>query len=416
MTFIEFFDKNVAENICTCLSYMPERVILLGDKYELLNKHANRYGEVLKNRGCDVEFICRTVNKNNIKIIIEVLLDIIDSYDDCVFDVTGGDDLQLVAIGMVWQMRKEKNIQIHRFNFNNNTVTDCDLDGVNVVSESPYLTVSENIKVHGGDIVYDTVKQGGTHLWNLDEELIRDIDLIWDVCKNNTVGWNSYTNMLGIVEKYREDNNDPMTTVADQHKIVSTLKNKSVVFGEKNTIVKKLKNAGILRDYKSKDGKITVIYKNQNVKTILTKAGLALEMKTYALASILKDDLGAFVYNDVMTGVFIDWDGRIHHEGKGYDTENEIDVIMMHGMIPVFVSCKNGQLTMDELYKLNAVADRFGGKYAKKVLIINSLDTKSDFSKHLMQRAIDMNIRTVVNMQQMTENELKRIFKSFWCN
>ncbi len=61
------------------------------------------------------------------------------------------------------------------------------------------------------------------------------------------------------------------------------------------------------------------------------------------------------VYDDALNGVVIDWDGEFHDEEVEdlYDTENEIDVLLMHDIVPVFVSCKNGIVTSEELYKLD---------------------------------------------------------------
>ena len=36
MTYIEFFDKVVAENAITCLSYAPERVIYIGHDHKVI--------------------------------------------------------------------------------------------------------------------------------------------------------------------------------------------------------------------------------------------------------------------------------------------------------------------------------------------------------------------------------------------
>lgn len=43
MTYIEFFDINAVENICSCLVSAPERVILIGDNKKILQLHAQRY-------------------------------------------------------------------------------------------------------------------------------------------------------------------------------------------------------------------------------------------------------------------------------------------------------------------------------------------------------------------------------------
>ena len=38
MTYIEFFDKDACENICSCVFNPPDRVILIGNNKKLLEK------------------------------------------------------------------------------------------------------------------------------------------------------------------------------------------------------------------------------------------------------------------------------------------------------------------------------------------------------------------------------------------
>ena len=90
-------------------------------------------------------------------------------------------------------------------------------------------------------------------------------------------------------------------------------------------------------------------------------------MKVYKTATETKNQNGAPFYTDLKRSVIIDWDGKIGSSKTG-DTKNEIDCIFMQNLVPVFVSCKGGEIDEAELYKLDAVARRFGGKYAKKVL------------------------------------------------
>ena len=163
---------------------------------------------------------------------------------------------------------------------------------------------------------------------------------------------------------------------------------------------------------------VTVSFKNEQVKKCLTKAGQALEMKVFITAKSVLDKENIPVYDDALNGVVIDWDGEFHDEEVEdlYDTENEIDVLLMHDIVPVFVSCKNGIVTSDELYKLDAVAERFGGQYAKKVLVATSIDCLGEAGKYLRQRAKDMNIRLVENIQDLDDVELAQKIKSFWSN
>ena len=147
----------------------------------------------------------------------------------------------------------------------------------------------------------------------------------------------------------------------------------------------------------------------------MTKAGQALEMKIY-LTAIATEDKGQPVYQDVCNGVKIDWDGKFHDEDTEniYDTENEIDLLMMHNMVPVFVSCKNGFVDANELYKLNTVAQRFGGQYAKKILVATSIPKNSEAAKYLRQRARDMQIRLLEDVQKMDDKTLRDKLTNLW--
>ena len=142
---------------------------------------------------------------------------------------------------------------------------------------------------------------------------------------------------------------------------------------------------------------------------------MALEMMILLAAKELQDEDGRLLYNDVVNGVSIDWDGLLHEkEDDTYDTINEIDVLMMHNMIPIFVSCKNGSVDMNELYKLNTVAERFGGKYAKKVLVATNLSGMGKTEEYLKQRAQDMKIKVLDDLHDMDETVLKEKLSKLW--
>ena len=131
----------------------------------------------------------------------------------------------------------------------------------------------------------------------------------------------------------------------------------------------------------------------------------------------LTDEEGKPIYNDVMNGVEIDWDGKIYgmdEQQQHPDTTNEIDVLLMHNMIPIFVSCKNGDVTVDELYKLNTVAERFGSNYAKKILISTVL-SELRIEKNLKQRAQDMGIKVISGTDVMNDEALRIRLKNLWC-
>ena len=414
MTYIEFFDANAIENMCACLTQAPKRVIFIGDKAKLMRKAAVYYSKVMEDRGHQVEFITKGVNRNDLAGIIKLLSQIVETYDNCHFDLTGGEDLYLVAAGAVRERYPEKNIQMHWFNIKNNTLVDCDQDGVTIMTEPPHLNVEEQVRIYGGEVAYDDETPLGTHRWDMNEEFVEDIGKMWNVCRMNPRRWNTLIGVLVEAEKVAEPDEDPLMMVASKAKIIEKLEEKNYHFLWAPEIARALFASGLLTVCDCNETTVRVGYKNQQIRRLMQSAGRILEMKVYSVARGLLDNNGKNVYCDVMTGVYIDWDGDVQAPSEHYDTVNEIDVMMMRNMIPVFVSCKNGGISHEELYKLVSVADRFGGKYARKVLIANSVTVDSDFYRHLSQRAADMGIQMVPNLYQLEEEDLCRLIRNLW--
>ena len=83
----------------------------------------------------------------------------------------------------------------------------------------------------------------------------------------------------------------------------------------------------------------------------------------------------------------------------GHTTDNDI------------ISLNGDAATIEELYKLNTVAARFGGPYAKKMLVATELDRKSpQANRSFMQRAWDMDIFLVTDAAELTKEEWQAAF------
>ena len=87
---------------------------------------------------------------------------------------------------------------------------------------------------------------------------------------------------------------------------------------------------------------------------------------------------------------------------------NEIDVIAMHGAMPIFISCKNGSFNSDELYKFNTVADLFGSDSVKKVFVCADMEHCCSDPDMLRERMDEMGIKRIENIHQKTAGTLKR--------
>ena len=173
--------------------------------------------------------------------------------------------------------------------------------------------------------------------------------------------------------------------------------------------LKRLNADGLIIDYNASDNRLKFTYKNPLVSRAMSRAGNILEMKVYFEARDLMVD-GKPYFNSCYLGVNIDWDGVLHASWqREKDTRNEIDVVLMRGLTPVFISCKNGNVQEGEPYKLCAVAHRFGGKHAKKALIATDFTESKKSELALLQRAEDMNFVFVPEAAQLSDTDWKNL-------
>lgn len=173
--------------------------------------------------------------------------------------------------------------------------------------------------------------------------------------------------------------------------------------------LEKLEGEGLVKSLAIDGESVSFTFKSENVKRCLTVAGQVLEQYVAGRMRSINDGKGKPLYNDVRVGVVIKW-----NDSNERAVVNEIDVFAMKGAIPLFISCKNGFVDTDELYKLNTVAERFGGKYARKVLVSSNLLDTDGKQKYLAARMQDLNIVHINDLANISEEELINTLSVIW--
>ncbi len=413
MTIIEFFERESnVENIISTLLCAPDKVIFLGDNKKRMVRVCENYKKVAQARNINVEFDSKAINRNNLMSIVDTIEEIISTNEDCIIDLSGGDDLALVAIGIVYSDNAD-NIKLHRFSITNSTMYDCDSDGKLCATAPLELTVEELVAINGGRVIYTDEKPNATYRWNFTEEFVDDIYLMWSVCRQDPHKWNSQIGLLNKIIASSE-NSDTLDVRIEADKTAALFN--PMTEGKKIDInmFRKLGELGILTDFKADTENISFRFKNHQIKKCLTKAGQVLELYLTVRASELEDDEGNPLYTDALCGVFIDWDGEIH-QGTKTDVENEIDLILMKGLMPVFISCKNGAVDINELFKLSVVADKFGGKYVRKVLAATQIDKCEDKTEYIRLRADAVGVNPWIGIHKKTEKDFISDLSNLWC-
>ena len=403
MTLIELYDKARIENIAGALLARADRLILVGDQRKEMERSKPIYEELILRRGRRTEVSFVSVNKNNLGNIVDKLSEVIGENDDCIIDLTGGDDLFLVAAGVLIE-RYGSRVKCHRFNLKNSTVTDCDADGNTVGVDSFDISIEENIRLYGGKIV------DSGYAFVFDDELNRDVSAIWSIAKRDLRYWNYCSLTLkDIIEHYgTEDGLRIRYSVADA---TAALRSTGGNYGIRADFLDSLEAAGLIHSLQNGEN-VSFTFKNDAVMDILSVPGKMLEVAVASALSKIKDADGNPMYNDVRVGVIIDWST----ESEDAPTLNEIDVLAMKDAIPIFISCKSGIFDANELYKLKTVATRFGEKYAKGVIVFTSPEALRGNLEYIRGRADDMGIRRIEDPDGMSDSEFERALKSVYLN
>ena len=374
MTVIELFDHSPLQNLSGALNFPADRVIFVGTNRRKLEAHLAVYQALLARFRPTAHIDLAPVPKYDLSAVVALLCRIAETDKSVIFDVSGGDDYILAAAGVAYEKCREKGLDVRLSHFSVRSGRFAGFDNKNAFSKTRIeLTCDEVISLHGGAIVYAEQKKNGTMRWDFsDRSFGADVLTLWQLCRADCRDWNRKGAMMGEWEGLCDARlHDPKSVPSDVN----------VSYG-------RLREIG---------------------KLYLVKAGTVLELVTYLAAKNVKTAAGRYLYNDARTGVVLDWDGNIHADNPSYpDTENEIDVLLVRGMIPVFISCKNGSTDENELYKLSAVAEHFGAKFARKALIATDLQKNYTSLARFTDRAREMGITVIDGVHKMTASEFSR--------
>lgn len=402
MTLIECFDRTVLENIAGTLYLRPDKLVIVGDA-DNVSAFLPLLTGLLSKRNISTEIQLCDTSGMTIRQIANALAEIVSREDRCIIDLTGGEEPVIMAVGaMLADLEDRQKVSVQKFSLLNPKATDCDRDGQAMNGCCTYLTVEELIALHGGTV--HPALQLPSARYTPDS-----VKKLWNIVADAPKDWNNRISVLSEFEK-RSDSKDDIDIPL--HRLKSEIKN----YKEKETAFLELLNHfirnGIIEDSSSRSA-FRYRYTSELYRDCTKKAGNALELKTLLEARAVTEN-GQPYFDDCAMGITIYWGGTPQIKSSDLsNTHNEIDLILTKGLLSLFISCKNGFIEEDELYKLHTVAERFGGPYAKKMLIATDLDQKAPAStRAFIQRARDMNIMLVTDAAQLEPNEWQNIFRS----
>ena len=413
----EFLSREPIENVITAMNFQVDKLVFFGNHEDIISQKERT--ENFLRKYCAVQsIIFLPLSGSNLQSVLQTMRKEIElelsKNAKLFFDITGGESLMLVAFGMLsreyetpmhmYDIYKGKLLELNSASLHydernteaikkdNRNADDSALASSNekqhlsissIATKRPVsMTLDKLIEMHGGVINYKLQKD----IKDVpDEESREDILKIRKVMKLHSEHWNPFSEFLrenmspdeeGRV--YRKESTVLKALADSSNKLKSAHK-----FYQ---IMEDLARAGAILGLKHSEGKYQFRFKNKAIKGYLWDGGSILELYSYLQEKGHSDEC--------RVGVHLDWDGVL--EGpSGIDVLNEIDVLSLQGYIPSFISCKSGKLSPQQclhaLYELDTVANRFGGKYAKKRLVVTS-----EINEVYQERALEMGIELKV--------------------
>lgn len=400
MTVVEFFSSTPIENIAYFLAFNPDNIIFVYDDSSQLER-LNDLKKFIVEKSPNTSVIFKHASIDNISDITNVLTEIISTNDETYLDLTGGNREHIFAFGLIYNKYKNyKNLHICRLDVNTGKITD--FNNKRLLNKK-YLDISakENVFLHGGSLLRSNI---------IDDEAAKSTEILWKICKKSNSNWNFLVSCLNELEHYKNELSVDLRVNIDVINL-HNIPQRDIKILAVHDFVRLLRKNKLVHEVILNEGKICYTYKSNSIRELLKKAGNVLEWKMYFVAKSCKKEYNLPYFSDVVNGAFIDWDGQTPSPHNYNGTANEIDLLLMRGLVPIFVSCKNGNVPDDELYKLNTVAEHFGSKYTKKILVLtNCLKSKSEM-KAFKDRAKDMNIFLIENAYKLSDNAIKRLLK-----
>lgn len=348
-TLIELYDERPLENVLSTEVFRPERTVYLCPQEVAQDKRRQeQLRSYFHHRGIGTELIFVEASRYSAYKLKSALQKIVETYPDCVLDITGGSDSALFAGGLVsaelglpaftYSRRKNRFFNIYNAPFEDGA--ECTLS----------YGVEDCFLMAGG-----AVRQG-----RVDNAVLKNymalIDRFFSLYLVHRTDWAHIVNYLQRVSQLPPD--APLTLHVDGAYTVKGERGSRISAPEAALIG--LEKIGMLRNLAiSRGERVTFDFADAQVRTWLRDIGSVLELYVY------KACLDTGIFQDVRTSVVVDWEGDFQRD----NVTNEIDVMATRGIVPVLISCKTCDVSTEALNELAILRDRFGGAISRAVIV-----------------------------------------------
>jgi len=380
-TLIELYDERPIENVLATETFRPEETVIICppevDANRALKKSLEKY---FAHRNCPVKLTFLPTSLLDSQKIGKRLLQVLETHEDCAIDISGGTDAALFAAGSVagdtpvftYSRKKNAFFDIKNAPFARDLPCSVRLD-----AESCFLMA-------GG-----TLLKGRADNKRL-REYLPVIEKLFAVFGEFRREWQrqiSYVQRISSAEPGRLSVCGPLTAKADHGTVTADPR-----------LFTALAEAELICDLEITEDEIRFEFPDETIRFWLRDIGSVLELQVYRAC------LAAECFDDVVLSAVVNWEGG---SSQRDGVTNEIDVMAVRGVQPVFISCKTSEIKTEALNELAILRDRFGGKGSRAVIVTSTTVSKED--SPMRRRADELNIEVIEWNELQLDQLVKRL-------
>ena len=350
-TLIELYDENPIENVLGTEVFRPKEMVLLCppevESRRALKESLDKY---FRHRGCPVKITIVPVSLLDADKVAKRIREVLAAREDCAIDISGGTDAALFAAGLVgaetsvytYSRKKNAFFEVRNAPFARNYPCKVSLD-----VESCFLMA-------GGTLL------PGREDSSLLREKLPEIDALFSVFRKYRKEWRR---QIGYIQQI--SSSEPGVLTADGP---SELRADHNLFRAHEGMLKMLEEKDLIRDLEIEDNHVHFSFLDETVRFWLRDIGAVLEVKVF------RSCLEAECFQDVVFSAIVNWEGGTTQRNA---VTNEIDVVAVRGIQPLFISCKTNEIRTEALNELAIIRDRFGGKGSRAMIVTSANATRS---------------------------------------
>jgi len=348
-TLIELYDERPLENVLSTDVFHPETTVFLCPQEMAQDKGIQeKLRAYFRHRGLETEIVFIETSLYYADKVKKQLGKVLEQYQDCVLDITGGTEAALYACGLFCA---EQAMPVFTYSRKRNRFFD--------ISNAPFADkLACELQYNVED--FFLMAGGAMHMGRVDNAVLgkymKDFDPFFRLFMRYRRQWNSIVGYFQRVSQTRPDEPPALTVTAPY-----------TVKGERGSRIsapeealRDLQHIGFLSGLEIVTGeRVSFTFRDEQTRVWLRDNGSVLELFVY------KTCLDSGLFQDVHTSVVVDWEGDFKRD----NVTNEIDVMATRGVVPLFISCKTCAVSTEALNELAILRDRFGGQLARAAIV-----------------------------------------------